>query len=248
MTCDQVTRDEVFEKYLTGDLSSAARDAFEAHYFDCPDCFSRLQSFEALQAGLEQTGSESLPVAARTHAPRRWAWAAGVAVAAAVLATFGLRILQEETLAPGAAVAVRASLEELARVEAPPYLAVFLRGERDEAAERFRAAMAHYVEADYPAAILGLEAAAELAPSAANVRFFLAICYLLTDQTEDAIAGLEQTLALGDAAYREESLFYLAKARLRSGNVGAALELLNETIEEHGRLESQARQLVEQLP
>ncbi len=245
MECDQVERDEVIEKYLTGRLSSATRDAFEAHYFSCADCFSRLQSYQALQAELGQTDPESSPVANRRHAFRRWAWAASAAAAALVLVTVGLRILQEPP--ESGSLALRASLDELAHVEAPPYLPVFLRGERGEAAECFRAAMTHYGEGDYPAAILGLEAAAELAPSAANVRFFLAICYLLTDQTELAIAGLQETLALEDAAYREESLFYLAKARLRGGDVGNARQLLNETIREHGRLESRAHELVEQL-
>lgn len=81
MKCDQVTHDEVFENYLTDHLSSAERDAFEAHYFNCNDCFSRLQSYQALQAELEQTTSESLPVTGRTHAFGRWTWAAGAAAA-----------------------------------------------------------------------------------------------------------------------------------------------------------------------
>ena len=38
MTHDESTRNQTSERYLLGDLSPEARDAFEAHYFDCPEC------------------------------------------------------------------------------------------------------------------------------------------------------------------------------------------------------------------
>jgi tetratricopeptide (TPR) repeat protein len=135
----------------------------------------------------------------------------------------------------------------LARVEPPPYVPVTLRGGVDEATERFQTAMKQYGKGNYAGAIPGLRAAAELNPKAANSRFFLAICLLLTGQTDSAIAGLQQVLALGDTPYLEEAHFYLAKAYLGKGSLTAAHDELERTIRLQGRLESEARQLLKQV-
>jgi tetratricopeptide (TPR) repeat protein len=139
------------------------------------------------------------------------------------------------------------ALSVLAQVSPPAYIPVVLRGPRDEAVERFEAAMARYVEGDYAGTIPGLRAAAELNPSSAQISFFLAACELLTDQPEPAAAGFERTIALGESPYLEEAHFYLAKTRLRQGRVPAAQEQLRQTAARHGRLEQEARRLLRQL-
>ena len=139
------------------------------------------------------------------------------------------------------------ALSVLARVEPPTYIPVVLRGPRDEAVERFEAAMAHYVDGDYAAAIPGLRAAADLNPASAQIAFFLSACQLLTDQLEPAAAGFLRTIALGESPYLEEAHFYLAKTRLRQGRVPAAQEQLRQTAARRGRLEQEARRLLLQL-
>jgi TolA-binding protein len=139
------------------------------------------------------------------------------------------------------------ALSVLARVEPPTYIPVVLRGPRDEAVERFEAAMARYVDGDHAGAIPGLRAAAALDPSSTRTAFFLAACQLLTDQLEPAAAGFERTIALGESPYLEEAHFYLAKTRLRQGRVPAAQEQLRQTAARRGRLEQEARRLLAQL-
>jgi TolA-binding protein len=139
------------------------------------------------------------------------------------------------------------ALSVLARVEPPVYIPVTLRGPRDEAAEKFDDAMRHYVEGDYAGAIPELTAAAGLNPNAPRIAFFLAICDLLTSRLDTAIAGFQKTIARGESPYLEEAHFYLAKARLRQGDVRAARSELLHTIERQGRLEAEARRLVSQL-
>lgn len=139
------------------------------------------------------------------------------------------------------------ALSVLAQAAPPVYIPVVLRGPRDEAIERFEAAMARYVEGDYAGTIPGLRAAAELNPTSAQIAFFLAACQLLTDQLEPAAAGFERTIGLGESAYLEESHFYLAKTRLRQGRVPAAQEQLRQTAARRGRLEQEARRLLLQL-
>ena len=148
---------------------------------------------------------------------------------------------------PGPDSAPVVALTVLARVEPPLYIPLTLRGPREDAVERFMAAMQHYLEGDYAGAIPGLTAAADLNPKAAPAIFFLAICNLLTDRLDAAIDGLQETVALGDPSYLEEAHYYLAKAWLRQGNIPAAQADLRRTIEQRGRLEADARRLLAQL-
>jgi TolA-binding protein len=151
--------------------------------------------------------------------------------------------------APAAAPSPSAvPLSVLARVEPPSYLPTSQpRATPSEAAERFDAAMRRYMDADYAGAIPGLRAAADLRPEAPQYAFFLGACLLLTGGTEPAVTELERAIALGESPFLEEAHFYLAKARLRQGQPGAAREQLTRTIERHGRFEKEARQLLAQV-
>jgi len=139
------------------------------------------------------------------------------------------------------------ALSVLARVEPPIYIPLVLRGPRDEAVEKFDAAMRRYAEGDFAGALPGLASAAGLNPQAANAVFFLAVCQLLTDRPEDAVEGFQRTIALGESPYLEEAHFYLAKTRLRQGDVAAARQELERTIRRRGRLETDARALLAQF-
>ena len=49
------------EKYLLGELSPDLRDAYEDHYFSCPECASQLRSATELIAASKQILAETLP-------------------------------------------------------------------------------------------------------------------------------------------------------------------------------------------
>lgn len=136
------------------------------------------------------------------------------------------------------------ALAVLARFDAPVYLPVTLRGAHDEAVERFEAGMLRYVAKDFADAIPDLRAATTLNPKAPQSAFFLAICQLLTDQPEAAVAELQKTIGLGESAYLEEAHFYLAKARLGQGRLTEARDELTRAIAKRGRLEREARELL----
>lgn len=44
MEHERAIRDRIAERYLLGDLPAAERDAFEAHFFDCPSCAEDVRS------------------------------------------------------------------------------------------------------------------------------------------------------------------------------------------------------------
>jgi tetratricopeptide (TPR) repeat protein len=138
------------------------------------------------------------------------------------------------------------ALSVLARVAPPPYAPAALRGPNDEAGGKFDAAMRLYVKGDYAGALNGLEAAVALEPNAPQYAFFLGACQLLTDRADLAVAELQKAVAIGESPYLEEAHFYLAKARLRQGDIQLAREELQRTIERRGRLETEARRLLAQ--
>ena len=252
MRCDHAEREELVEKYLTSRLSAPEQEAFEEHYFSCSRCFDSVEIYRALQAELKEAASAIRAEPLPRVIPWRWAWAAGVATVAAVVTLVVWLRPPARELAPRAPVAVTPapsspSLTELARVEPPPYVPATLRGAADQATQRFRAGMQHYVKADFRGALPDLRAAAKLNPKAPEIQFFLGICYLITEQTDRSIAHLRATVALGDTPYLEEAHFYLGKAFLRQKDIGAAQDVLQRTVKLHGKLEHEAQELLRQL-
>ena len=171
MDCDRVAREEILESYLLGRLSEEDRDAFEEHYFECARCFDELQTLQAIQGELRRAGDEF--EAKHDASIFRWAPAAGLA--AAVVLAVGVVLWMRPLLrrrvypkrrrapppsqaqlpetprpqAPEPTVAPEPSLEQLARVEPPPYEPLTLRGAPDEATARFQRGMEQYRKADY---------------------------------------------------------------------------------------------------
>lgn len=277
--CPWLARGDVFEGYVRDTLGPDERHTFEAHYFDCDACATRLQVYQGLQTALAAAVAGA-PARQPVHARPWWRLAAPVAAgvliivaAAALWRSRPARVAPVSTAAvapspassaappqsPASAPAPAAppsaapaqpvvALNVLARVEAPAYLpATQLRATPSEAAERFDAAMRRYVDGDYAGAIPGLRAAAGLRADAPQYAFFLGVCQLLTNQADPAVADFQRAIALGESPFLEEAHFYLAKARLRQGNLPAARDELARAIERRGRLEPEARRLLAQV-
>ena len=264
MTCEQVMKENLVEKYLVGALSAPEQDTFEQHYFECSRCFAELDQHRLLQQALQQAEAD---IRRETVAPRplrNWQWAAA-AVAAALILAVGLGIWQSGRREAAPTVATpsgppspgpqrtqppatqRPSLVELARFEPPPYTPIVLRGSSDAATQHFQEAMRRYSKGDYKEAIPGLRQGAALNPRAADISFFLGICYLLTDQPDAAVSSLRSTIALGDSPFLEDAHFYLAKAYLHQGELTAAQTELKRTIQLRGEHEADAGVLLAKL-
>ncbi|SRR5712691_8541630 len=263
MNCKEVEEGEILEAYLLDRLSEAERDAFEQHYFACEACLAQLQTSLTMQEELRSQPS------ARTHAGsvffrQVWLWAP--ALAATVVLAVGLwrysarqhPALQVSSAPPATSphVSVQAtppsppaaSLEDLARVQPPPYNAVVLRGAEDEAQTTFHTAMQSYSKGDYARAIPGLRAAMKASPRTAKFTFYLGASYLLTGQNDAAIAALSKTIAFNDPLYSELAHYYLAKAYLGKKEVPAAEQELRSVVRLHGSRETEAEEILRQLP
>jgi TolA-binding protein len=263
MNCKEVEERDILEGYLLDRLTEPEREEFEKHYFECGTCFSELQTRMVLQAELRR--QPAMPARARGASLRRmWVWGPAFATIA-ILFSAGLWWYSARHRQPSQPVAssqpkvspevpVQAqpqsaapALEELARVEPPPYSGVVLRGAEDEAHETFHKAMQFYVKGDYAKAIPGVRAAAKSSPQTASFKFYLGACYLLSGQIDPAIVSFHKTVSLGDPAYSESAHFYLAKAYLRRKDAARAKDELQKTVQSHGSLESEAAEILRQL-
>jgi tetratricopeptide (TPR) repeat protein len=264
MNCKEVEEQDILEGYLLDRLSEPERDEFEKHYFECGSCFSQLQTRLGVQTELQR--QPVMPVRARGASFRpMWAWTPAFVTVALLLAagiwwysTQKHQPTQQVSSPPSETspeVSVQSqptlpaapSLEELARVEAPPYSAMVMRGAEGEGQEAFRTAMQGYSNKDYAKAIPGLRAAVKANPQAASFNFYLGASYLLTGHTDPAIVSFRKTVSLGNAAFSESAHFYLAKAYLRKKDVSAARDQLQETVRLHGGQEAEAREILGQL-
>jgi TolA-binding protein len=263
MNCKEVEERNLLEGYLLDRLTEPEREEFEMHYFECGSCFAQLQTGLALQTELRR--QPLMPARTRSASLRRmWAWTPAF-VAVVLLLGMGLwwysarnrqasqQVASSPKVSPNVPVQVQTpsaapSLEELARVEPPPYSAMVLRDAEDESYETFHKAMKFYVSRDYTHAIPGVRAAAKASPQNASFNFYLGACYLLAGQTDPAIVSFRQTVSLGDPAYSESAHFYLAKAFLQKKEVARAKDELQRTVQFHGSLESEAAEILRQLP
>jgi TolA-binding protein len=263
MNCREVAEQDILERYLLGRLTDTELEEFEQHYFECDACSSQLETELTVQEELRsqpqvrtQAGGTSI---------RRWRLWTPAFAALALLLAVGIwwhtrrelstkqassstkttkPALSEQTQQPSAP---GASLEELARVQPPPYSAVLLRGTEGEAQENFDKAMQHYLRGDYDGAIPGLHSAVKASPRTARFSFYLGASYLLTGQTDSAIASLRNTISLQDPTYSAQAHYYLAKAYLQKKDLSSARKELEMTIGLGGAMAVDAREILRQL-
>jgi tetratricopeptide (TPR) repeat protein len=250
MDCERVEREDIIEKYLTGRLDRAEQTEFETHYFSCSKCLQKLQVSRLLQEKLWEQGDKILPQTQKLHRVRtgRRAWVFSAATVVLIVAATALWWqFGGPGRTPSGTKETPSSLIMLARFEPPSYVPPALRGAEDEATERFRIGMKHYVEAHYGEAIPDLRTAVDLAPERVSIRFFLGICLLMTEQTDAGIEELKKTIELGDSVYLEEAHFYLVKAFLAKGDVGRAKEELKWVLEKGSNLKEEAARILAQL-
>ena len=242
MDCAKVQAEGIAERYLLGELAEAEQETFEEHLVACTTCCEELAGLCALKAELERSRKQIVAEAGARPSPWRRPWLLAAAAAVlAVAAGFGvwMRFQPASSRTP--------ELAELAAFEPPTYAPVRLRGSEDDAARRFREAMELYSRGDWRGALPGLRAAAALDPEAPHIAFYLGACALLAGETHEAINQLQRTVDLGDTPFLEESLYYLAKAQVRAGNIIAARDALGKLIVLNGDRSEEAQRLLDRL-
>ncbi|MEO8125881.1 MAG: tetratricopeptide repeat protein [Bryobacteraceae bacterium] len=111
----------------------------------------------------------------------------------------------------------------------------------------FAEAMTYYLAHDYSRASFALQKATGKHPENPEIRFYLGVSYLLTDDTQAGIRELKVAERLGDSPYMDRSQFYLAKAFLRQNDKVNALRLLDAVAGSGGSLAEPAKKLKAEL-
>ena len=111
----------------------------------------------------------------------------------------------------------------------------------------FEQAMQHYLKGDDAAALAGLREVSKTQPDSVEVRFYLGVCSLLTNDRSSGILELRGVVAAGDTPYLERSRFYLAKALIGAHDVAQAQQQLENVIGMHGEFQKQAQVLLSQI-
>lgn len=248
MTCEEVERDELVERYVLGRLEKPQRDAFEDHYFNCSTCLERLQVVDDLRGTLSAD-------AARAQSGRWRGVAAGLAAAAALV--LAVRVGQEiwrdsgqvtvPTTPPPRTTPAPALPASLGRVDLPRYTPLRLRSTPTEAQRVFQGAMIPYTRGNCDTAIPELRRSLQLDDSLIQARFYLAACELQAGRIEEAEGNLKRVVAAGESPYLEDALFLAAKARIRKGDIAGAREELARVVALKGDRSKEASELLEQL-
>jgi tetratricopeptide (TPR) repeat protein len=250
MDCRHVAEEEIAEGYLADRLPDGEREAFEAHFFECGDCFARVKALEAARDAL--VADPALARASRSL-PR----ALPVAAAVAAVALAAALLLRGPLAPPGGGAppespgaaprAAAVDLAELRRIEPPEWSPPRLRGGGDRPAS-FAAAMERYAAGDWAGAVAGLERAAAEDPRDATAPYFLGACLLLLDRPSEGVRRLEQAIALGDTPHLEDARLLLARGHLRLGNLPGARSELEAVARLAGDRAPEARALLARLP
>ncbi len=214
MNCERVEREGLLELYLADRLDESDREAFEAHFFECPRCFQGLEDARRIRAGF----GEMAP-SVRSQARRCPGVAATLLATAAVLVLIALAALLSREPDPDS------ELVALGRVRAadlPPYVPVRLRGEI-EATEAHARGLDAYRRGDFDAAAAILEpiTGADASPI---LHLYTGASLLASERPEAAMphleaAGVQPMLA-------DTALWLIARAHLQQGDAESALEAL----------------------
>ena len=92
MDCRERAGSEVAEDYVAGHLSGPEKEAFELHFFECPECLAQVRALQLSKVALEEDESLRGEAPAPKEATVRWPWWTALAAAAALaVVVIGLR-------------------------------------------------------------------------------------------------------------------------------------------------------------
>lgn len=112
---------EMADAYVCGRLTPAESDAFEAHYFECGECWEDVEALQALRDGVKDAARRGVFAAAAPAEYWKWAFAAAAMLLVGLATwTFGLEIprLRQEV-----ARALQVAPPPPVRVEVPVVMA-----------------------------------------------------------------------------------------------------------------------------
>jgi hypothetical protein len=256
--CTEKRAEEFVEAYLLGSLPEDEASAFEAHYFDCPECLAQVEAHQAVMTAVASVPRK--PLRAPLAWPVRLAWV-GALAATLVLGFLVMRSMRQgqqpqiaktpvapaaqgsgatPVEAPKTAVAADGVVAELADLTLPPFRASNLRGQSRNA--NFDAGMKAYAGKDCASTLKDLKQVPAQDEDALAAHFFTGVCQMHLGDLNGASQTLKGVAGAGDSPQQEAAYYYLAQVTLAHGDAVAARRYLKQTIALRGDFEQRARQ------
>lgn len=258
MNCTDPEIGKLISLYEFEQLSEGDRRKFDAHLLSCDYCFQNLYSLSPIVTRMREHPNKFLSVLAQQ--PSVWA-----TMKLKIVAQFK-KVIQEiarmplpmRIAIPSAALATllfilliqpQPRLADLAQIEPLPYHPLRIKQGTtvDEADRLFNEGMQYYSSHDYSRAINKLMEAVSHQPQNPNFHFYLALSYLLTDQTDAAIPHLQRTIELRESSNSEIVYWYLANAWLLKGNKTEALQALEDVVAFDGEYAWRAKEIISDI-
>jgi hypothetical protein len=251
LDCADIKVRDLAERYLLDALDESDRRIYEEHFFNCQRCFAELQMLATLSEGLRLDEGDLVSEAKkRTLIP----WILAAMVVVVLGASFGAAIWLGSRQPPpsgsalaGLSASDRSVIEDFARLEAVSYESLRMRGIGNDARSKFRAGMEHYAAGEFVAARGVLADARDLDPDAPDIAFYLGVTQLMTGERAEGTQTLESTVAMGDTAFLEDALLYLARASWAEDDWAGTRSNLERVVALEGDREDLARRPLEIL-
>lgn len=226
MTCSEFTSQ--MDSYLEGKISEEKRELFEAHYFECDNCFANLKLRERLY-------SKEVPIILKGK-KTFWVWGLKPLL---VLSSFLFVVVSSLLVIDN--YREEKFLFEISGVEPPAYIQSETRNALQN--ETFGKAMSLYNNKQYSEA---LELLNVIDTSSANpqVLFFKGICSLQTDDPKTAVRHFNIIIKNMNPSYYDEAIFYKGIALLRLNKKKQALEQFNNLASMFSPYSKKARVLI----
>lgn len=242
ITCREFN--DLAENYLADDLPEKKKEAFEAHYFECDNCFAELKLLERLY-------SKEIPIIQTGRKPFRvWEWGLKP-LFKPVLALASLLIAVVSTLWVVGNYRQGKYLESTSKVEPPAYIRTETRDTPpDFQKQTFERAMVFYNNKQYDAALELLSSLDAVTPGAEpnpRVLFFKAVCCLETGDPRTAIKYFDVIIEKKNPSYYDEAIFYKGIALLRLNEKKQALEQFQNPAAASGPYSEQAKTIIKKI-
>jgi len=230
MNCAQFK--PLIDRYIIGNLPEENLETFEAHYFECDQCFSLLKSVERLQ-------SKEIQFPITTHKKRSiYIWKPILAFSSIVLIFLTTYLI----LHPLNRIR---ELYTISNFSTPAYLQSETR-DGEEPNEKFSEAMKYYNIRDYRRALDLLKRVPDASQNP-QIIFFEGICNLSIDKKEDAIKQFDAIISTMNSSYYDDALFYKAVALIRLNRKGEASIILKNLSDMFSPYSSRAITMFEKI-
>lgn len=221
---------QLTDDYLQGNLSEEMQERFEEHYFTCDKCFNHLQiSYKLQSKEVRITIPRKKPV-----------WLARPAL-----------ILSSILIVAFSAVILFKPKEPLAITFEPP---AFISTEQrtgqtpvhPEIERKVAMAMSHYQKGNYQQT---LETLSRIPEATANfkVTFFKGICYLMTDDYQQALSEFNKIIKGMNPSYYDEALYYKGITLLKLQRTKRAVIELNTLASMFSPYAEKAKNMLRQI-